>query len=188
MRKWIVALSAVIGSVAHAGTAFVDGVLQSADGSMPNAYSLGVLDRSPVSLFVVTEGAANSTFEEFANFSINGDADVTGTASTYSLNFMGLDIVDITNLTVALWSGSSGSGSGSLLGTFTGNGVTTALGTLTSGLYHLEFDGPLGPNALAGKYAVSLDAVPAVPEPGTYAMMLAGLGVLGFMARRRQQA
>jgi hypothetical protein len=25
-----------------------------------------------------------------------------------------------------------------------------------------------------------------IPEPGTYAMLLAGLGVLGFMARRRQ--
>jgi hypothetical protein len=27
-----------------------------------------------------------------------------------------------------------------------------------------------------------------VPEPETYGMMLAGLGVLGFLARRRKQA
>ena len=45
-------------------------------------------------------------------------------------------------------------------------------------------------------YNAALDAVPApdptptpiaaVPEPGTYALMVAGLGVLGFVARRRR--
>lgn len=30
-------------------------------------------------------------------------------------------------------------------------------------------------------------AVPAVPEPGTYAMLLAGLGLLGFMSRRARK-
>jgi hypothetical protein len=32
----------------------------------------------------------------------------------------------------------------------------------------------------------SVTAVPAIPEPETYALMLAGLGVVGFMARRRK--
>lgn len=41
-----------------------------------------------------------------------------------------------------------------------------------------------------GKFNLLLDdiTVSAVPEPQTYAMMLAGLGLLGFMARRRRQA
>jgi hypothetical protein len=34
-------------------------------------------------------------------------------------------------------------------------------------------------------YSFSLVAVP-VPEPETYAMMLAGLGMMGFIARRRR--
>ncbi|MCV2353761.1 PEP-CTERM sorting domain-containing protein [Paucibacter sp. B2R-40] len=34
----------------------------------------------------------------------------------------------------------------------------------------------------------SVDAVAAVPEPSTYAMLLAGLGAVGFVARRRKQA
>ncbi len=36
--------------------------------------------------------------------------------------------------------------------------------------------------------SVSINGVPAVPEPETYAMMLAGLGLLGFMARRKKSA
>jgi hypothetical protein len=30
--------------------------------------------------------------------------------------------------------------------------------------------------------------VPAIPEPQTYALMLAGLAAVGFMTRRRRQA
>jgi hypothetical protein len=34
---------------------------------------------------------------------------------------------------------------------------------------------------------IAVSAVQAIPEPETYALMLAGLGVVGFMARRRRQ-
>jgi hypothetical protein len=39
----------------------------------------------------------------------------------------------------------------------------------------------------ASLYAVE-GPVPGIPEPETYAMMLAGLGIVGFMARRRRAA
>ena len=38
------------------------------------------------------------------------------------------------------------------------------------------------------KHDVKSTVVPGIPEPSTYAFMLAGLGVLGALARRRRQA
>lgn len=38
-----------------------------------------------------------------------------------------------------------------------------------------------------GNFTVASPSVAAVPEPETYAMFLAGLGLLGFVSRRRQK-
>lgn len=57
-----------------------------------------------------------------------------------------------------------------------------------------RLDAGAGLHNIGLKYEASSNAVlysthvAAVPEPGTYAMLLAGLGALGFVARRRHQA
>jgi hypothetical protein len=37
------------------------------------------------------------------------------------------------------------------------------------------------------KLAVTADAIPPVPEADAYAMLLAGLGLMGFMVKRRRK-
>ena len=56
-----------------------------------------------------------------------------------------------------------------------------------SSYYYLHFHGPAGTAGLDVD-SVSISAVTAVPEPESYAMMVAGLAALGFMTRRRQQS
>ena len=65
-------------------------------------------------------------------------------------------------------------------------------GTHSSFTPGLTYNGPLsirfGYNDWnVGIDNINFDQVAAVPEPETYAMLLAGLGLIGFMARRRKQ-
>lgn len=57
--------------------------------------------------------------------------------------------------------------------------------------YNIYYNPNLADNAYLMDSTYALDGggvlAPAIPEPETYAMLLAGLGVLGFAARRRKQ-
>jgi hypothetical protein len=58
-------------------------------------------------------------------------------------------------------------------------------GTFAPGSYYFTVSG-IANGTLGGEYVFSAQALP-VPEPESYAMLLAGLGLIGAMVRRRTQ-
>jgi hypothetical protein len=62
---------------------------------------------------------------------------------------------------------------------------TLSANNLASGNYYLQVSGSLVSNT-SGAFGGSVMLNP-VPEPETYGMVLAGLGVVGMLARRRKQ-
>ncbi len=101
------------------------------------------------------------------------------------------DILDLTNTNT--WSLLDGGGVSRFSGIMSapggpdnsGKAVQSFVQNVTPGLYStlkLTFSN----NEAMGFDNFSVTAVPAIPEPETYALMLAGLGLVGFMARRRK--
>lgn len=127
---------------------------------------------------------AGDTFTNRFVFSITG-APSDLSAFVGSTNPLATSGLDISNLSLY-------SGAGDLLttGTATSTGAfdlwQLSAAALATGNYYLQVSGTVVGNT-GGAFAGSV-ALNPVPEPETYGMMLAGLGVLGFLARRRKAA
>jgi hypothetical protein len=134
-----------------------------------------------------TGGLANATFSDVFNFSVSGNsllaADLTATSGTAAI---GLDLTGFnvyTSTGTLLYSGAQKS-----TGKVDSWKLNTSNLVLSTGSYYLEVVGKINSNS-AGSFSgnIALKALP-VPEADTYAMLLAGLGLVGFVARRRKSA
>ena len=98
---------------------------------------------------------------------------VTGSA-TISLFDQSHTLVQTLESSGRIWEPNFNDGYNAFLYQYSG---TTGIASFTADLH---YDGLLE--------ATYTNAVGAVPEPETYAMMMAGLGLLGFLARRRKSS
>ena len=187
------AVLAMVALGAQAGTGLVSqngGALGlvTETGTSANPYDIGALDASFSSIFVTL--AAPGAFSEFATFTVPASYNmVNAAANTYALSItLPLPIGQLTIGSISQFVMDIVGGSPVLPGlpyaSLGAGGFVLNLG-LAPGSYHLHFTGMV--NGAGGQYSAAINAVP-VPEPETYAMMLAGLGALGFLAHRRRNA
>lgn len=115
----------------------------------------------------VTRGSYFNDFYEInltqvSDFSYSITEITTGDNTKYDVNFLNSGLYDAS-----------------------GTAVTT-LTNLASGTYFLNASGKLS-GSLGGDFNVSFSITPLtpVPEADTYALMLAGLGLMGFVSRRK---
>lgn len=175
----------IASSAVHAGTVLSERSANvSGDGSEDNPYLMGVIGASASVLTTTVTGSPSSFFEEYANFTIPSLSNISGSANTYSLKVGGINVTEITGLTVEVWNDTHASGN-TLYASFSDNNATKVIGDIAAGQYHLDISGNLENSANIGQYSVALQALP-IPEPETYAMLLAGLGLVSFYTRRRK--
>ena len=93
--------------------------------------------------------------------------------------------LDITGVSLFNAAGDALVSSGSSLQSGNIDVWTISSNNLAAGNYYLQVSGNLVSDQ-AASFGGAVSMAAPVPEPETYGMMLAGLGVLGFLARRRK--
>ncbi len=148
----------------------------------------------PATASITTNESDNHTISDYFTFSLNASADLSGAAPDVKFSFEDSwghhgwdDSFSIELTDVSLFSGKVGSGT--KVGSTDSDPSKFSFSNLVAGSYYLLITGKQKGDD--GVYKVSLNTSPSattVPEPEAYAMMLAGLGLIGFAVSRRVTA
>ena len=168
----------------------------SSAGSFAVTTPWGMHDTVEVGSVLVAPGP----FLDFFTFSIGSTSSLASTAVAANVSIsvpVSVNILEVVGGTYSLWSmgadnaiGGSGANADTSMNAWTWNfnggtgSVSNTVTPLLAGSYYYAVGG-LAAGVSGGQYTL-VSTVTEVPEPETYAMMLAGLGALGFLARRRR--
>ena len=170
---------AILSAIALASAAFASSGVYAADLG-GTTTDLVIMDNTAFFGNVLTGGNMGGTFTDRYNFTTTMMGDLS--ADLLSMTGNARNGLDITGF--SLFNSTGQLLGGTMLSTGATDSWSLNYNDLAAGSYYLQVQGSLVSNA-AGKYYANIALAP-VPEPETYAMMLAGLGMLGFAARRRK--
>ncbi len=143
----------------------------------------GVLSVSPATPYSHLFVHDASPFTDTIDFVVSTGS-LGASANPLNVQFRGMNVFDIQGLSYSVWGGTSAA-STAWYGTFPGNNISYDIGLNLPGAYHLVVTG-VADGLAGGAYGVAL--VSGVPEPEMVGMMLAGLGIMGVVVRRKKTA
>ena len=149
------------------------------------SFSLGLVD--PLQAMTVSYPGGEGIFRDTFSFSIASGTSVKIEFQGYPEENTLLPPIDFTLTSADLTTLENWSGTSSNFRSFTAYDL--AAGTIDFDDYIVVvYGGQSLPPGSEGTYSLtlSIDQTAPVPEPETYAMMLAGLGLLGIIGRRRK--
>ena len=190
----LVGFAAPAAAVTYSFGSFLTGGDDAPTGTLPTFATLDIVNSGGTTYTFTLTTLANFASVFTANAFV-GEAEFNTDGTQGSV---GTPILAAGSWGVSSISGTSGSGSGSISWDFgdafggggdrlTSNEQVSWTQTFGSALNLVDPFALLHVQSLQGGDSGKYIPTTPIPEPGTYAMMLAGLGLLGFVARRRRE-